>query len=121
MNNSNMDPSNLIYRSRALHAFLLIAGALFCFGLFQSAQALSPAPDGGYAGNNTAEGTDALFSLAGGAGNTAIGFDALYSNTIGFSNTAIGTNALHSNTIAGSNTAVGDAALLSNTTGQVNT
>lgn len=102
-------------------AFVLVVLALACIGFSQTSNAVIPAPDGGYPGNNTAEGTDALFSLAGGAGNTAIGFDALYSDTIGFSNTAIGTNALRANTIAGSNTAVGDAALLSNTTGQVNT
>jgi hypothetical protein len=35
------------------------------------ALAVSPAPDGGYAGNNTAEGTSALFSLTSGADNTA--------------------------------------------------
>ena len=39
--------------------------------------------------HNTAEGTDALFSLTTGSDNTANGFQALYSNTTGNSNTAI--------------------------------
>ena len=121
MNTSNIDCRNSIHRSATPRAFPLITAAFVCFGLMPIAHAITPAPDGGYPGNTTAEGTDALFSLAGGLGNTAIGFDALYSDTIGFSNTAVGTNALRSNTIAGSNTAVGDAALLSNTAGQVNT
>jgi hypothetical protein len=121
MNASNTECRNSIHRSATLCAFPLIGVAFVCFGVLPISHAITPAPDGGYPGNTTAEGTDALFSLAGGLGNTAIGFDALYNDTIGFSNTAIGTNALRSNTIAGSNTAVGDAALLSNTTGQVNT
>ena len=39
-----------------------------------AAFAVDPPPDGGYPNNNTAEGTDALFSLTTGANNTAIGF-----------------------------------------------
>src|SRR5215813_12569322 len=70
--------------------FIALAPALIWFTLALSAQAVDPPPDGGYPGNNTAEGTDALFSLTGGAFNTAIGFDALYSNTIGGTNTAVG-------------------------------
>src|SRR3954469_22758834 len=110
--------TNLI---RSWTRVLIVAAAFTGFAVVPIARGITPAPDGGYSGNNTAEGTDALFSLAGGAGNTAIGFDVLYHNTIGFSNTGIGTNALHENTTAGSNTAIGDAALYSNTTGQVNT
>ena len=82
---------------------------------------LSPPPDGGYAGDNTAEGTDALFSLTTGTENTAIGFDALNSNTTGDSNTATGSIALSSNTTGVRNTANGFAALNSNTTGERNT
>jgi len=37
--------------------------ALACFALLPGAQAVSPPPDGGYAGGNTAEGQNALFSL----------------------------------------------------------
>jgi len=42
-----------------------------------TAQAVSPPPDGGYAGNNTAEGTNALFKLTTGTSNTATGAFAL--------------------------------------------
>src|SRR5437762_1947589 len=70
---------------------------LACFGLSPTAQGVVPAPDGGYANQNTAEGTDALFSLTTGSGNTAIGFDALYSNTTGSYNVANGASALYRN------------------------
>src|SRR5438046_9432641 len=103
-------------------SFFLIPLVLAAFTLLPTAQAqLSPPPDGGYAHNNTAEGTDALFSLTTGPDNTAIGFDALYSNTTGDSNTAIGSQALISNTTGFRNTAVGFAALERHTTGLRNT
>ena len=59
---------------------LLIILALLCFGLLPTAKALLPAPspDGGYPGANTAEGTDALFSLTTGIANTAVGLNALH-------------------------------------------
>ena len=50
--------------------------------------AVTPAPDGGYPGGNTAEGDNALFSLTTGTSNTAIGFAALGSDTTGDFNTA---------------------------------
>ena len=95
--------------------------ALVCFAVLSTAQAVSPPPDGGYPGQNTAEGTDALFSLTTGDNNTAIGFNALYSDTIGRGNTATGLNALYSNTTGSYNTANGDGALYSNSTGSFNT
>jgi len=103
-------------------SFFLIPLVLAAFALLSTAQAqLSPPPDGGYAGDNTAEGTDALFSLTTGTENTAVGFDALTSNTTGDSNTATGSIALGSNTTGVRNTANGFAALNSNTTGERNT
>ena len=48
-----------------------IAIVVACCGLCSSIPAVSPAPDGGYPNNNTAEGTDALFNLTTGVGNTA--------------------------------------------------
>jgi uncharacterized coiled-coil protein SlyX len=111
-----------IGRSPLRHGLFLIPLALAWFALSPTAQAqLSPAPDGGYANDNTAEGTDALFSLTTGTDNTAIGFDALFSNTTGDSNTATGSIALSSNTTGVRNTATGFAALNSNTTGERNT
>jgi hypothetical protein len=64
--------------------------ALACVTLSPNSRAVTPAPDGGYPGHNTAEGEDALFNLTSGMDNTAIGFEALYSNTTGNRNTANG-------------------------------
>jgi trimeric autotransporter adhesin len=113
---------NSISRSPLRYGLFLIPLVLAAFAPLPTAQAqLSPPPDGGYAGNNTAEGTDALFSLTTGTDNTAIGFNALYSNTTGDSNTATGSETLISNTTGIRNTATGFAALQSNTTGERNT
>ena len=106
---------------------LLIAGVLACFGLLSKAEAVVPAPDGGYPGFNTAEGQNALFSLTTGAANTAIGWYSLWSNTDGSYNTGVGAGTLLFNvgdqtTGDGTqNTAIGAAALLFNTTGLANT
>ncbi len=99
----------------------LIAFMLSCFGLSPKILAVVPAPDGGYPGNNTAEGTNALFSLTSGIDNTALGFEALFLNTTGDFNTADGFGALFSNTSGTQNTATGVNALISNTTGSFNT
>jgi len=97
--------------------------SLFAIGLFalnQIAHAVSPPPDGGYPGNNTAEGSFALLSLGSGVFNTAIGSSALRSNGQGNLNTATGAGALLNDT-ADSNTATGAGALLSNTVAFQNT
>jgi hypothetical protein len=91
-----------------------------CFALVPTAQAVVPAPDGGYPGGNTAEGQRALLSLTTGGFNTAVGFLSLGSGTTNSFNTAIGAGALLANT-ANQNTATGAGALLSNTTGVNNT
>jgi hypothetical protein len=108
-----------IGRSPLRHGFLLIA--LACFALLPTAQAVTPAPDGGYPGFNTAEGTNALLHLTSGTGNTANGNNALRSNTTGSFNTANGASALFSNTTGSQNTANGVNALRNNTTGNFNT
>jgi hypothetical protein len=93
------------------------------FGLvtfLQTAEAVSPAPDGGYPGGNTAEGQSALLSLTTGSFNTAVGFFSLRSDTIGRLNTAVGAGTLLANTADG-NTATGAGALFGNTTGTGNT
>jgi hypothetical protein len=95
--------------------------ALGCFALSQTAQAVVPPPDGGYANRNTAEGRDALFSLTTGEDNTALGFQALYNGTTASGNTAVGSQALLSNTVGTRNVAVGGAALISLTSGEMNT
>jgi len=102
-----------------------------------TAPAVSPAPDGGYPGGNTAEGQAALLSLTAGGFNTAVGYLSLRNNTTnsfntaigagtlvangGDQNTAVGAGALLSNTIGDSNTANGAFALFSNSTGSDNT
>jgi hypothetical protein len=89
-------------------------------GVLPKAEAVSPPPDGGYPGGNTAEGQSALLSLTSGNYNTAVGFLSLLSTTTNSFNTAIGAGALLANT-ADQNTATGAGALLSNTAGVNNT
>src|SRR5260370_5118733 len=114
-----------IVRSRS--ASILPALALAAFALSPKVQAVSPPPDGGYAGGNTAEGQAALLSLTTGGFNTAVGFLSLRSDTTGQFNTAIGAGALLANvgdpsTFEGiQNTATGAGTLLSNSIGEANT
>ena len=111
-----------IGRSSLRRGFLLIPVSLVLvgFALCRTAQAVTPAPDGGYAGNNTAEGTSSLLSLTSGTNNTANGFQALYHDTTGSNNTAVGTNALFNNTTGNFNLANGVQALFHNTSGSYN-
>jgi hypothetical protein len=105
----------------------IIAILLVCFGLLPKGQAVSPPPDGGYPGGNSAEGQNALLSLTSGTFNTAVGFSSLTNDTAGQFNTAVGAGALFANVgdpTSGSgveNTATGAGALLNNTTGFANT
>ena len=94
---------------------------IVCLVSVQNAQAVSPPPDGGYPGQNTAEGEKALLNLNvnNGTNNTAVGWSALRTNVEGEFNTAFGSAALDTNTGDG-NTAIGGAALFSNTTGDYN-
>jgi trimeric autotransporter adhesin len=106
----NMKSKNLI----------LIAVLITCLALVRNTQAVSPPPDGGYPGFNTAEGQNALFSLSTGSANTAVGWFSLFSDTAGSFNTATGAGALLFNT-ADNNTAIGAAALLFSADGLDNT
>ncbi len=99
---------------------LVLIPVLACFSALPTSQAVSPPPDGGYPGGNTAEGQNALFSLTSGGFNTAVGFFSLRSNATGQFNTATGAGALLAST-ADENTATGAGALLSNSTGASNT
>jgi trimeric autotransporter adhesin len=101
--------------------FLFVPLLLACFALSPRAQAVVPAPDGGYANGNTAEGTNALFSLTSGVWNTAVGAQALNHDTTGGANTATGLQALFNNTIGNRNTAYGSRSLYRNFTGEENT
>ncbi len=53
---------NPLIQFRKSIALCLIVLVLACFAISPMAQAVVPAPDGGYPGNNTAEGTQALQS-----------------------------------------------------------
>src|SRR4030095_8342440 len=106
---------------------ILITLIAACFALLPKAQAVNPAPDGGYPGFNTAEGTNALKNLTTGVGNTAVGWFSLWSDTDGSFNTGVGAGTLvlnGGNQSTGDgvdNTAVGAVALFLNTTGSDNT
>ena len=102
-------------------ASVLITFALVSFGLVQNTRAVDPPPDGGYPGNNTAEGDDALLRLTNGTDNTAVGFQAQLNNSHGKNNTAVGSQALYSNEVSQHNTAIGFQTLFSNTGGGGNT
>ena len=99
---------------------LVFVAALTCFALSSGSKAVTPPPDGGYPGGNTAEGTDALLSLSSGTDNTAIGADALANNVSGSDNTAVGFQALLLAT-GNHTTAVGSEALFFDTSGHDNT
>jgi len=101
----------------------LITLVFGCFALSPTVRAVTPPPDGGYSGGNTAEGTQALLSLTSGTHNTAVGARALYSDTTSYDNTAVGWRALYTNTNApvpilngpgGWNTAIGAETLYDN-------
>jgi hypothetical protein len=117
-------------------AVVLIPFLLACFALSPRAQAVTPAPDGGYPNGNTAEGDGALFNLTTGLANTATGSAALRNNTTGDLNTANGADTLCNMMMQGNtpygchalesntglhNTAIGCGALKDNTMGHSNT
>ena len=99
-------------------ALLLIPLALACFALLPQARATCQ--NGCLTNENTVLGDDALLNNTG-DDNTAIGSEALFSNTTGASNTATGALALLNNTTGNNNTGNGLAALNYNTTGSFNT
>lgn len=106
---------------------ILLTSGFGFLGFTEIAKGVSPPPDGGYPGANTAEGQNALFSLTTGVYNTALGYFSLRSDAQGQFNTAIGAGALFANVGDPNtgdgilNTATGAAALFSNTTGSLNT
>jgi hypothetical protein len=105
----------LIQLKKATSLFLGVF-VLVCLTLSPRVQAVVPPPDGGYPGQNTAEGQSALLHLAGGTYNTALGWASLGFNVTGNYNTGVGAGTLLANT-SFQNTATGAGALLSNTTG----
>jgi hypothetical protein len=118
MNTAFMSTTSIYsWLRRAVFPFVLFL--IVCLAISPNSHAVTPPPDGGYAGGNTAEGQDALFSLTTGLYNMAAGYLALKSNTTGQFNTAVGAGALLFNN-GNQNTATGAGALLNNTTGRNN-
>src|SRR5437899_616196 len=105
------------HRRRPALFFILLTA---CDAFSQITQAVTPPPDGGYPGGNTAEGQSALLNLTGGTYNTAVGWFSIGSNTNSQFNTGLGAGTLFANT-GDNNTAVGAGALLNNSTGGHNT
>ena len=99
---------------------ILVVITLLFLGFLPKVQAVAPAPDGGYPGFTTAEGTNALKNLTIGVANTGAGWSSLFTNSSGNYNTGLGAGTLIFNN-GDENTATGVAALLSNTTGTGNT
>jgi hypothetical protein len=116
----SMKTFNQTQQTRKLSGFV-IATLLAWVGLLPNTEAVSPVPDGGYPGGNTAEGHNALLSLTAGTYNTAVGLFSLLSNQEGQFNTGVGAGALLSNTASVKNTANGAFALFGNTAGNSNT
>ena len=108
--------THMIYLAFALFAFA-------CFALSPQARAVDPPLVGGYPGENTALGEDALFSYdtAIQGENTACGHDSLYNLNTGIYNTAFGDDTLHNSTGGNNNTAVGWHAMTGKATGSMNT
>ena len=125
MKNWNVRFVKLVNRSRLL-VILCSSAALISlsFSPIPKAFGVTPAPDGGYAGRITAEGTDAFFSWTNTtvvAEDTAIGYNALFRNTSGVYDTAVGSLSLYNNVSGGNNTALGAYAMINNNTGSNNT
>jgi hypothetical protein len=92
-----------------IQSIVVVTTVLF-LGLLPKAQAVVPAPDGGYPGGNTAEGQNALLSRTTGGFNTALGWFSLESLTTSSFNTGVGAGTLVLNT-GDENTATGVGAL----------
>ena len=113
-------PSNPTSRSFSAPGIFLLPLAILGWCAFSPA-ALgllpAPSPDGGYPGQNTAEGSNALTNVnnsptsGDGQNNTALGSGALHNTTTGGFNTGVGSDAVSYNTTGDDNTAVGAGAL----------
>jgi hypothetical protein len=112
-----------VSRSFRRRALLLIGCVVAAVALSPLARAVDPPPVGGYPGENTALGEDALFSYDTSiqGENTACGHDSLYNLSTGIYNTAFGDDTLHDSTGGNNNTAVGWHAMTGNATGSMNT
>jgi hypothetical protein len=112
-----------VSRSFRRGALLLIGCVVAAVALSPLARAVDPPPVGGYPGENTALGEDALFSYDTSiqGENTACGHDSLSNLSTGIYNTAFGDDTLSDSTGGNNNTAVGWHAMTGNATGSANT
>jgi hypothetical protein len=83
-----------IHLTITIGSLTLVALVLPGFALLSRAQAVVPAPDGGYLNFTTAEGTNALQNLTTGAGNTGVGWYSLFTDTTASFNTGLGVGTL---------------------------
>src|SRR5947199_2330432 len=102
------------------HIFATILVGVTCLAFLPMAQAVVPAPDGGYPGGNTAEGQAALLSRTTGISNTGVALYSLLRLTDANFCTGVGAGTLLANTADG-NTAIGAGALLTNSNAPGNT
>src|SRR5206468_5869519 len=95
-----------VSRSFRRRALLLIGCVVAAVALPPLARAVDPPPVGGYPGENTALGEDALFSYDTSiqGENTACGHDSLHNLSTGIYNTAFGDDTLHDSTGGNNNT-----------------
>jgi hypothetical protein len=121
MNSSNLEITTSAVCPLRPPVTVLVAIAAACVALLPRVHAVTPLPDGGYPGANTAEGENALLHLTNGVYNTATGYVALLNNTIGSYNTASGSEALVFSVTGDNNTATGANTLRNNTNGSYNT
>jgi hypothetical protein len=111
--------NRIIHLKQIILPFLVVT-LLGCFANSRDVEAVTPPPDGGYPGGNTAEGQSALLNLSTGTYNTAVGLYSLLTVSSGLFNTGVGAGTLLANT-ANQNTALGAGTLLSNGIGAANT
>lgn len=113
--------STLLSQRRRWLFFSIVALSCFKFSPASHALLPPPAPDGGYANRNTAEGDNTLSALTTGTDNTGLGFQALASNEDGSFNTATGSFALYNCSPGGQNNTATGYLALANTSGSFNT
>src|ERR1041385_5887724 len=94
--NRLLNATNRMTTTNSVRCLTPILSAVACLTMLPVASALTPLPDGGYPGQNTAEGEAALNNLntAAAMDNTGVGYHALGTITDADNNTAVGALAL---------------------------
>src|SRR5262245_54268443 len=79
-----------INRCVASRGWFYVVLVIACFGFSRTTRAVNPPPDGGYPGENTAEGTSALLHVKGGTKKTTVNWASLGFDVTGNLNTTVG-------------------------------